>query len=439
MRRTVVLCIAVATVAVAAAAVAQEGAALTLEESVAIALKQHPLIAKAEEGLVQAEIDRKDAIANFLPKLTSLYTYTRLNETPSSSFGPMPPLFPEPVTITMGTDTVQRLGVSLRQTVFDGGKYLYAYRVAQENRLRTQNDFEAVRHALASQVKQAYYGVLTCRRLVEVTRETEALAREHLRTAQERFAQGLVTRADILRTEVFLADRKQAVIEAERTLSLAQAQFNALLNRPMETPVVLAEVAAPPQETRSLAELKEKAFVRRPDLRALEHLLAMSDINISITKSGYWPTVSLQADFANDRGSATSPNSWTTSWDVVAAVSIDVWNWGQTKNKVDRARSERMKLAQDAALFRQQVELEVERAWRNLKAAEEKMASATAGEESARENLRVAGILYREGMATTADVLDAQTALAQARTAYWQSVYACRAAAAELDRATGTM
>ncbi len=201
----------------------------------------------------------------------------------------------------------------------------------------------------------------------------------------------------------------------------------------------LAEVSEPPPQPRPLVEEKQAALASRPDLKALEHLLAMSDINVSITRSAYWPTVTLQMDMTADKGSASSPSSWTTGWDAVIAVSVDLWNWGLTRNKVDRARSDREKLAQDAALYRQQVEMEVERAWQELKAALEKLASTRTGEVAAQENLRVASLLYREGMATTADVLDAQTGLAQARTASAQALYACHAAAAELRRATGSL
>ncbi len=112
----------------------------------------------------------------------------------------------------MGTDTVCRGALILRQTVFDGGQYFYAYQVARENRLRTDNDFEAVRHALAAQVRTACWAVLTAERMVEIAQEAERTAAEHLRLTQQRFAEGLVTRADILRTEVFLAEWRQAVI-----------------------------------------------------------------------------------------------------------------------------------------------------------------------------------------------------------------------------------
>ncbi len=56
---------------------AQETAVMTVEESVAAALRDNPVIAKARQALVQAEIDKKNAVANFLPKLSATYSATR--------------------------------------------------------------------------------------------------------------------------------------------------------------------------------------------------------------------------------------------------------------------------------------------------------------------------------------------------------------------------
>ena len=434
MRHLTLLCLLLGLIPPAAA---QEARPMTADEAVAIALAANPAVSGAAEAIVQAELDRKDAITNFLPKLSTTYSYTRLNRTPVATFGPLPPILPDAVTTPIGTDTVQHQAFTLRQTLFNGGQFTHLYRVAQENRRRTASDLEAVRQSLAADVKSACYGVLAAQRSAEIARESEALARQHLKVAQEHFANGFVTRADVLKTEVFLAQASQAILDADRDLALAEAGFNVLLNRPIETPVVLADTGEPLPETRTLMDAREKALAGRPDLRALESLLAMAEANISISKSAYWPTVTFQADLTNDRGSSASPSSWTTAWDAMLTVDFTIWDWRSTRNKVDRTRSEHAKLEEDTKLLRRQVELEAESAWRTLKTAERSIATARTGMEAARENLRVATILYREGMGTTTDVLDAQTALSQARNAYYQALYACHAAAGELDRATG--
>ena len=84
---------------------------LTLDESIDLALKQSVLIHAAEEGVLGAEAQKKEALTGFLPKLSTSYNYTRYNENPylrvpAGAFGPGTPAS----TITAGTQEQLYLG-----------------------------------------------------------------------------------------------------------------------------------------------------------------------------------------------------------------------------------------------------------------------------------------------------------------------------------------
>ncbi|MEK7274845.1 MAG: TolC family protein [Candidatus Desantisbacteria bacterium] len=55
----------------------------------------------------------------------------------------------------------------------------------------------------------------------------------------------------------------------------------------------------------------------------------------------------------------------------------------------------------------------------------------------AEENLRISGEMYKEGVATTTDVLDSQTLLTQTKTNYYQALYDYHLAQAKLQKAIG--
>ena len=55
---------------------------LSLAESIDTALKQSVLIHAAKEGIRGAEAQQKEAFTGFLPKFSTSYSYTRLNEDP---------------------------------------------------------------------------------------------------------------------------------------------------------------------------------------------------------------------------------------------------------------------------------------------------------------------------------------------------------------------
>ena len=59
---------------------------LSLSESVDLALKQSVLIHAAKEGVRGAEAQQKEAFTGFLPKFSTSYSYTRLNDDPYFRF-----------------------------------------------------------------------------------------------------------------------------------------------------------------------------------------------------------------------------------------------------------------------------------------------------------------------------------------------------------------
>ena len=59
------------------------GSPLTLEESIAIALKQNPTLKGALGAIKEAKYRRLSAVSDFLPQVESQYSYTWLDEAPT--------------------------------------------------------------------------------------------------------------------------------------------------------------------------------------------------------------------------------------------------------------------------------------------------------------------------------------------------------------------
>jgi outer membrane protein TolC len=81
--------------------------------------------------------------------------------------------------------------------------------------------------------------------------------------------------------------------------------------------------------------------------------------------------------------------------------------------------------------------LEVKRAYLKTAETEKNVGTAEKSIEQARENLRINQERYKEQVATTTDVLDAQTLLARAMTNYYNALYDFKIAKASLLRAMG--
>ena len=103
---------------------------LTLEDSISIALKNSLVINIAKEGAKGAEARKREAITGFLPKFSTSYSYTRLNEEPSFFFPGFPPLIPAG-NMVAGTINNYNWIIEARQPLFAGGGILANYQASK--------------------------------------------------------------------------------------------------------------------------------------------------------------------------------------------------------------------------------------------------------------------------------------------------------------------
>lgn len=334
-------------------------------------------------------------------------------------------------------ENLYNLGFTLAQPLYTGGRVRAVYAQAQENVKMTGFEKEAVIHGLIVDTKKGYFSVLKAERGFQTVNFLKELALEHLRTAKAFFEEGLATRAEVLKTEVFLADIGQQIVQAENSISLAKAGLNFLLNQPLTTEFDVEDVFEKRKEKRDIEYWMNLSYGQRPELKRLESAGRIYEHNIEAEKSGHKPQVALFSNYLFDRGAQAPVDEWRDSWNIGVALELDIWNWGETGHRVQKAVHAKKEIDNQYALLRKAVELEVKSAYLNLEAADKKIETIKKSLETAEENLRVTDLLYREGMTTTTEVLDAQADLTAARNSYYQSLYDYQIAYAELERSAG--
>ncbi|MBQ7706021.1 MAG: TolC family protein, partial [Selenomonadaceae bacterium] len=86
---------------------------------------------------------------------------------------------------------------------------------------------------------------------------------------------------------------------------------------------------------------------------------------------------------------------------------------------------------------REQIELDVRKAYNNLTSSERNILTTQTAVTRAEEEYRIAQIKYLEGVGTNLDVMDAQEKLSEAQTNYYSALYNYNSAKAQLEKAMG--
>ena len=418
---------------------AEEGRVFTLQESIEEALKSNWNVKAREERIHEAEAVKDQARADFLPKFSTTYSYTRLDEDRSS----------EPM--NFGAITVPGSPISLKdnyqwkftvaQPVFTGFALLSRYELGKLGIDEAELELKLERLDLALHVKRAYFGVLEADRGVEVAEKAVQSLKSHVKVARSFYDVGMIPINDLLKAEVELANAEHDLVKAQNAARIARASFNIALVRSIDASVTLEDIRDYRPETGKFPEYVNKALENRPEIDALEVRLERTEQSRRLAGSDYMPDISLQYDYIKEGDEFDlngSPVHEGNRWQVMGVLTWTFFEWGKTRSAVREVDSVRLQLMQTRSALEDQIRLEIKQAYLDLEEAEKNIPTATKAVEQAEENLRVSRERYKAQVATSTEVLDAQTLLTRALTNYYSALYSHHLARARLERALGT-
>ena len=309
----------------------------------------------------------------------------------------------------------------------------------------SRHGLEAYRLRLARDVRQAYYRWLTARESIGVLEATAKLAQENERVNDSLYRNGKVTRDLRLSAEAEHLEITQQILRARAAEDLARRYLNLLCNAPLDrapqAPVVsdadLPRMAAGMPAARGVA-LEERAVDRRAELRELDSGIAAAGEAESAARAAFKP----QLAFAVDAG--TQGEEWDYSVEdsyVLASVIVrfNLFNGGGDRAAIREARARSAGLTAGRQFAEQQIRIEVQQAITDLEVAEASLETAARRVEAADAAYAIVARKRDLGQVSSAEYLDAQRALTQARLNGNVTRFQAFGALAEVEYAIGGM
>src|SRR5512137_626962 len=206
----------------------------TLERSISQALANSYKIKARDERIEQANDIKKQARADFLPKLGTTYSYNRLSEPPISRTST---LFGTSIPLIVGTEDNYQWTWFLRQPLFTGFALISSYRLAELGIDQSLLEMDLEKLDLVLRVKEAYYNILGADKAVEVAQTTVESLTQTVKVARSFFEVGMIPINDVLKAEVELASAQQSLVRGRNLAQTTRSNFNTVLVRPVNAPV----------------------------------------------------------------------------------------------------------------------------------------------------------------------------------------------------------
>jgi len=261
---------------------------------------------------------------------------------------------------------------------------------------------------------QSYYTAQATQAAVISASEAERSAREAFQAADARYNVGVATPADRLQAQTALS---QATLNRIRAEGEARNGLGALANAlgfKAQQKIVLAELPALPAELTFQKEVDAmiaEAQARRPDLKAADAQLKAAEASVDLARAQGRPTVSLAAgpSWQNSAGVVTQGGS------IGLTLNVPIFAGFDTTYRVRSAAAQADVRAAQRDRIKNQIALDVWRAYQSLTTATQSLKTTADLVASAEQSERVALGRYKAGVGTVLDLLVAQSALASAR------------------------
>ncbi len=326
--------------------------------------------------------------------------------------------------------------VTLSYPLYTGGKLEHSIESAEYGLNSADLTLEDTLQSVREQATAYYYLVLQYRNMIDVRNESVNTLQEHLANVGAQYRVGIVAKSDVLRSEVELANAKQALVTAENNYDIAVATLNNYIGLPANTILMPQEQLAYTKYDLSLDGCTAYALKNRPDGAAADYAVKQAELAKEIQKSSYRPQINAQATVART-GEHAFGKDHGDSWQAGLVASWNIFDNGVTSAKVRETEASLYRLQEQAAATKEGIELDVRNAYLNLLAAEKNIGTTQIAVSRAEEDYKIASVRYSAGVDTNLAVMDAESSLTTARMNYYQALYEYNASKAALDKAMG--
>jgi outer membrane protein TolC len=390
----------------------------TLERALQQALTSNPDARLAQQRIVAAQAGLEQANAAFWPRLQLQSSYTG-SDNPMLAFGSI--LNQRAYSSSLNFNDVPSVDdLNARGLVtvplYAGGRNTATRKAAKANTDAARQDNAAVRNALGFEVSRAFYTVLKTRQFIRAAEAGVNSFDASLTVAKKRLDGGTLLKSGVLDIEVRLAQAREELVRARNANALAVRVLRNLLG--IEKGEFEVADAAPATQAPDSGD-----FSGRPELAASRHRERAAQEQARAAKGGYLPRVNAFGSVDYDYG--WKYDNGGGSYTAGALLQWDLWDGKMTRAKVAEANSNLESAREEQRKLLLALDLEVEQARLDLKAANERLSVTDQAVAQAAESAGLTRARFEQELALPTQLIDVEAALLAARV---------RRAEAEADR-----
>ncbi len=307
-------------------------------------------------------------------------------------------------------------------STYTAGLAVSAYELDLFGRVRSLTDAAAAQLAASEEARKAaqislvasvanlHYALIGDDELLRLTQQTLATRDESLRLTKLKFDNGAASDLDLSTAQSLVESARVSLVQQQRQRALDRNALELLLGQPLPDdlpPVQAWNAQALPDVP---AGLPSTVLLRRPDVKQAEDQLIAANANIGAARAAFWPRITLTGS-AGTASSELSKLFRNTAWTFAPQLVMPLFDAGRNRANLQAAET-----ARDIAVA--QYEKAIQSAFRDVADAlagratlDEQLRATQAQAAAETRRFELSDLRFRNGAASSLELLDAQRSL----------------------------
>lgn len=452
------------TLAVCGGVQAQSGRTLSFDDAVSMMFSDNPSIQAAEHEEMAAKRERQAAVGLHFPVLSVGGSYAYLGSSIAldldlnglktgvqNGLGQLLPALDPQLQMAVGSllgplmglswdysYTLQQqhfgfVGGSVSLPLFMGGKINIANRAARINERSVREQTVQTRNALMSELVERYFGYALALQVVEVRKQVVEGVRKHLDDALALERNGMIASSERMYVEFKVAEAERELQGAEMQVETLRAALSSTLGGFDERMIPATSIFVV-DRIESADYFRELAAEYNPLLNQVEYKSQLARQNVRLQRAEFFPQVVAVGGgtFYNYQVSKLLPR-----WAVGVGVNFKIFDGLHREYKYSAARQTAQRVEALKEKAGNDISVLVESLYNSMQNCRNQISAIESSMSFAEEYLKAKDAAFREGMAASTDMVDAELNLAKVRIERMQAAYNYDVALARLLEAAG--
>ena len=318
------------------------------------------------------------------------------------------------LTLPLISQNVTSIDANLTWPIFTGGKRIYAGKIGKKLVSVAEVNREQVSANQQALLIESYFGLRLGQRVVEVKTETYNSLKIHYDQALKLEQQGMINRAERLVAQVSMEEAKRELESARKDLEVASQALKSLINESIPSANYFKEMI--PFNNYLVNQLKLQENIAGDQLK--------------IGRSGYLPNIALigkQTLYADGVDKYLMPRTM-----IGVGFTWNIFDGLDREKRIRQARLTSQSLAIGKEKAVTDLQVGVDKFYSQMQNAMDNVKALNTTLEMSNELVRIREKSFKEGMATSSDVVDAEVVLSKVKTAFLLAYYQYDVALANL-------